>query len=249
MATTSSKSKTGTKKTSATANISGCGCWLLILMSLGWLVLLFLGPLSLIDRIDASNTANELIEGKVSLVAEETLSGNNFYVLTIVNAVATGTTTAGTNVKAIVQPEIYKVADAYCRTGNCYAKAEYEANDGLYKMELYETQGGALLARINNHSQEKDDLEIALFFTIGLGILSLIIIITYILAKAAGSKKKTSSAPIPRLHWNGQGMPPQGGVTSAGEWYLPPPSAVQLYSAVKGNQVPAATPTPKLPPR
>jgi hypothetical protein len=221
-----------TKKTKPKTS-SSTGCIFLIIGLIAWVALLIIGPFTFFDALDAKNTANTLAKGTVTLISQENFGSDTFNVLTITDA------SNSNPVKAIVQTPIYDVANAYCKNLNCYAEAEFESNDGLLKLSLYDSQGGAILARIANHSQEQDSLDWATVWSICFLIVTAILTIGYFIYTTNVKKnpnKNKAPQPQERVYWDGKSMPPQGGITSSGEWYKAPPSAVQLYSKITGNQ-------------
>jgi hypothetical protein len=202
---------------------SGCGVWVLVILALAWIPLLIFGPFALFDKVDIANSGTFPYAGQVTLISKENVNGGTFNVLTIKPA-------TGTDVKAVVPDPVYAVATANCASGNCYAEAAFEANDALLTLSLYQTQGGAKLADLKNHSQAKDDVEIAIGIAIAWAIVTLLTVIVWYVIKNTSKKNPSSSTAIARLHWDGHGFPPQGGVTPDSKWYAPPPSAAMLAS-------------------
>lgn len=202
---------------------SGCGCWFLAILILAWIPLLIFGPFALFDKLDISNAGTFPFSGQVTLVSQESVNGGTFNVLTIKPA-------SGSDVKAVVPDPVYALATANCASGSCYAESVFEANDALLTLSLYQTQGGVKLADVKNHSQAKDDVEIATALSIAWAVVTVLAIIMWVVMQNASKKKPAASTAIARVYWNGQGFPPQGGVTPDSKWYAPPPSAAMLAS-------------------
>jgi len=264
MANSSNKAKSASKsKKSSGLNASGCGCFLLIAGGIAWIALLIFGPISLLNVLDQVNNPNTVSSGPVTAVGTDSTDGNSYNVLTINSS--TG------SVKAAVPPPIYNAAQQYCNNTAkpCYAEAEFEDNGGLFKLKLYLNQGGPLLATIGNHSQEQDDLDLAVALSIAFAVVTVLWIIYFVVPKpkkAVKSLTPSQAAAITaaqtgraaysasQVNWAG-GWPPQGGVSSEGKWITPPPSAVQMMSGgtqpsrlQPGNQpgqaLPPSWPTP-----
>jgi hypothetical protein len=249
MANSSSKTKNSNKsksnKSGGIKNASGWGCFLLIAGGIAWVALLILGPISLLDALDRVNNPNTLANGPVTSVGTQTVDSNSFNILTI-NA-------SSGSVQAAVPPPVYSAAQQYCNNSAkpCYAEAEFEDNDGLFKLKLYLNQGGPLLASVANHSQEQDDVDLAIALSIAFAVVTVLWVIYYVVPKpqkAAKSLTPSQAAAITaaqtgmaaysanQMNWAG-GWPPQGGVSSEGKWMVPPPSAVQIAAGTHPAQM------------
>ncbi len=242
MANSSNKAKKS-KKYGGVKNASGCGCFLLGAGGLVWIALLIFGPISLLDALDRVNNPNTVANGPVTSVGTQTVENDSFNILTI--------NSSSGSVQAAVPPPVYSAAQQYCNNSAkpCYAEAEFEDNNGLFKMKLYLNQGGPLLATVANHSAEQDDVDLAIALSIAFAVVTVLWIIYFVVPKpqkAAKSLTPSQAAALTaaqtgmaaynanQVNWAG-GWPPQGGVSSEGKWMVPPPSAVQIAA---GNQPP-----------